>query len=46
MQKNDASQEGLEQLRPSPKEIAQLEAMGISTLEQIALSSSSDLGMG
>jgi len=46
MQKNDTSQEGLEQLRPSPKEIAQLEAMGISTLEQIALSSSSDLGMG
>jgi DNA replication protein DnaC len=32
MPKNDASQEGLEQLHPSPKEIAQLEAMGISTL--------------
>jgi len=46
MQKNDASQEGLEPLHPSPKEIAQLEAMGISTLEQIALSNSSDLGMG
>ena len=46
MQKDNVSQEGLEQLHLSPKEFAQLEAMGISTLEQLALSNSNDLGMG
>lgn len=41
-----AAQEGLDELRLSPKDVAQLEAMGITTLEQLAQTNRSDLGMG
>ena len=46
MQNNGSSQEGLEHLHLSPKEVAQLQAMAISTLEQLALSNGASLGMG
>lgn len=46
MEQNYAGHEGLELLHLSSKELAQLEAMGIATLEQLALSSRYDLGMG
>lgn len=46
MEQNYAGQEGLELLHLSSRELAQLEAMGIATLEQLALSTRYDLGMG
>ena len=46
MQNNSYSYEGLEYLHLSPKDVAQLDAMAIATLEQLALSNGDSLGMG
>lgn len=40
------AQESLDELRLGPKDVAQLEAMGITTLEQLAQTNRNDLGMG
>lgn len=44
--KRTGKMEGLEPLHLGQKELAQLEAMGITTLEQLAQSDRHDLGMG
>lgn len=46
MGQNYCAQEGLEFLHLSTKELAQLKAMGIATLEQLAVSNFRELGVG